>query len=701
MRVIARSTPLWVGNTLGQDHLKGVVPPPWTPLAISAATVSCWGRSYSFGNATALPVQIQSQGTDLLAEPIALGVFVNGATRPMQWFPGEPISELQGNAASASLHRRAYATLGHSTITLATNATVEYDGFTWFCVSLSGFQAGAIVDGIYLDIPVRSEVALYSHRTLAPNDPFATTHKSYSGPAIRQNGTGGLVDWAEGFIPFWWLGNNDVGLQWTVEDARAWPNWNNPDTKSHLYPVELRQIVVTPTSSVMLQRLRLLRNQALPSDWKFEFGLQATPVKALPGNWRKWRPRSNRPDAYNDPFPAIAGTMRAVEVGGQDPDRGWTVAFGYPEIDPSHVASYNAMATTIHQAAGKVAQYELLTEMSTFSPEWSVHGPSWCAIPGGPCDLNGYPNGAALCNTNPASSFADFIVWKSHEFLASSGADGFYHDQTVLYIKMPGWIGEAKTVHPTYPIRAYRDLYRRVYTIAKKTAPAGLLCANMSGEMNIAVLAYEDACLDGEQLFMRLSDGEKYIDRYIAGSTTFSLEEFRAEFMGRQWGVIPFFYPYSNPYGADGGVGAAATDELLAILMLHDVGLFGDFADTPRVQAAYASLDTFGVVEATFTPYFASPPPVQTGTPNVYGSAYKRPDGHALVVLSNFNGTDVLASVQFNPIYFPTISNVESWTPSPTATIAPANGIYAVTVPGQWNATESNPRAYKLLHLTP
>ena len=348
-------TPPWVGNTLGEDHLNGIVPPPWTALSISAkpATIGCWGRHYEFSDITALPTQIRSQHTILLSGPIDLVLQVNGDPEPVQWTSAKQVSKPAGNAVAASIHRTAFGTVGKSTVTLTTNATVEYDGFAWFDLSFSGFPAGAMIDSLHLDIPYPSKVALYSHRILPPNDPIATTRKSYSGLADRKPAVPGFMDWVEGFIPFWWLGDNDAGLQWTVEDARAWPNWNNPDTQNHIYPIELRKIDASPKSIAhTLQRLRLIRGQTLPAGWKFEFGLQATPVKPIPADWRKWRPRSNRPDAYNDPLAGTAGTMRAVEVGRQ-PDRDWTAAFGYPEIDPKHTADHANAVWAIHQAGGK------------------------------------------------------------------------------------------------------------------------------------------------------------------------------------------------------------------------------------------------------------------------------------------------------------------------------------------------------------
>lgn len=705
-------TPPWLcddARRLGKDYLDDVVPPPWTPVSVRTrgelfVSIGCWGRDYLFqASATALPTQISSQGTNLLARPIELQLFVNGARSPVHWSNAKhfapAISKVKG-----SLKRTATAAVGQSTVTLTTKATVEYDGFAWFELMLTGLPPGTVVDGLDLVIPVSPAVALYSHRTTAPGDPLAQTYKSYSGLARRHAGHNGLVDWVTGFIPFWWLGNNDVGLQWTVEDARAWPNWNRPDPRDNCYPIELQQIDAAP--ACMLQRLRLLRNQVLPSGWKFEFGLQATPVKPRPADWRKWRLGTMDDGSPTDPLHGKSGTVKITEIGGQvtsDADeRAWTVAFGYPEVAPSHAAAYNDAVSKTHAAGGKVIQYALLTEMSDASPEWSSYGVhwKWKAIPSAACqDPNGYPAGASLCNTDPGSTFADFIVWKTHQFLSKPTTDGFYHDQSVLYFLYPGWTDSANVQQPTYPIRAYRDLYRRIYILSKKMAPGCCLVANMSGEMNMAVLAYEDACLNGEQLVMRTPvvtpATHAFIDRYIsAGSSIMSLEEFRAEFMGRQWGLVPFFYPWSDPYAP----GRAAADEVMAVLMLHDVGKFGNYLNPDRVAAAYALLDAFGIVDAAFFPYFAQPAPVATGDPDVHGSVYKRPDGQGLVVLANFNASDVQVVVKLNPTIFPTVSKVSSLTPSPEVVVAPENGGYAVQVPGHGDL---QPGTYKLLRVEP
>jgi hypothetical protein len=690
----------WVGNTLGKDYQAGIVPPPWTSVAIAngpISTVSVWGREYSFGDVTALPNQIASQGQMVLAAPVALQVIVPGNTK-LKWKAAPGVQSVAGNAVAAHVERSATAEYNGSAVSLASNATVEYDGFVWTSISLAGL-AGIPVD-INLEIPLRKDVALYTHRPLnAPpvtgsDDLWHGTRGSYSGYANWRASPNGLSDWVGSFIPYWWLGDNDVGLTWLIEDAHAWPNWHGADPVKGIYPIELQY-----EGNKAVMRLRLLRNQLVPPGWSFEFGLQTTPVKLPTGDFhnQRWRARSTTSTPYNDPLPG-AGATRIVEVGGQGSalgeERAWTVAFGYPELDPSHQADYAAVANSVHALGGKLVQYTLLTDVSDGCPEWPACGSDWQALPNKGGCYQGFPAGASLCHTNPESSFADLIVWRSNAFMENPGVDGFYHDQTVLD-HILGWTDPVYGQQPMYPIRGYRDLYRRIYTQAKKGGGGRFLFGNIGGAMHIPVLAYEDGYLDGEQLLQRLAPPGKYIERYVtAPNAVLTLDEFRAEFMGRQWGLVPFFYPKSDPFGG----GAAATDEFLALLMLHNVGLFGDYADAVSVTKAYKILDGFpGFVSATFIPYFRLPAPVHVNAANVYGSVYLNGSGHGLLALANFNNASVSVSIKLDASYFPTISKLEALTPS-TVPVSKIAGEYKMDLPGHGAGT---PGTYKLLHIYP
>jgi hypothetical protein len=83
------------------------------------------------------------------------------------------------------------------------------------------------------------------------------------------------------------------------------------------------------------------------------------------------------------------------------------------------------------------------------------------------------------------------------------------------------------------------------------------------------------------------------------------------------------------------------TRGLMALLMLHDIGVWPLWCNEAVVNEALAALDEFGYVDAEFMPYFGPEPPAATGTPDVLCSAYRRAaDGAVLLIAGNVGRAD-------------------------------------------------------------
>jgi hypothetical protein len=171
-------------------------------------------------------------------------------------------------------------------------------------------------------------------------------------------------------------------------------------------------------------------------------------------------------------------------------------------------------------------------------------------------------------------------------------------------------------------------LYRRDYAAVKGLPRETFTMAHMSGKITIPILAYDDSYLDGENFRGVVKDS--YLD-------VVSLDAFRAEFMGRQWGLMPFFLP---EFDAQHAAQVEPTRGMMALLMLHDVSLWPIWCNVKVVNEALAALDEFGYVAAEFIPYFASVPPASTNMADVYVSAYKRPKGQVLLIVGNLSKED-------------------------------------------------------------
>lgn len=587
----------WRGNTLGMEDR---VLPPWTPLEVEEDTVRCWGRAYACQRA-ALPTQITSAGQDLLARPISLSLAMDG--KPVAWETVTPRETRLLSRTRIDSVRGLAGTSNGKAVRVDVRATVEYDGVMLLDFRLVQGDAGA-VETLALEVPLRAERAIYRHRWA----------RSWEGVTGNLPEGQGIVD-KETYIPYYWLGDNDRGLFWFCESDEMWPNGQSPNA-----------IEVVRSGGEVVLRLNLLaQGQKLPPDWRFACGLQATPVKPIPKDWRKWR---------LDP-----GRNANVSILWPTPDRNSIRHFGYPEA--ADAAAFTQRIAAIHSKGIKAVPYLCLTFLSTGCPEWPFFQKRWGMGPVDTAcgDVAAYGVGFAMVSP-VGEGFEDFIIAKNKCFIDRFGIDGLYHDNTHPYGSSErdaglGYERGGKRC-PTYPILAYRALYRRMYGVIKGAPRETFTMAHMSGKVTIPILAYDDSYLDGEHFRGRVKD--TYMD-------VLSLDTFRTEFMGRQWGIMPFFLP---EFDAEYAKQVEPTRGLMALLMIHDVSPWPIWCNAAVMNEALAALDEFGHVDSEFLPYFDAVPPATTEMTDIYVSAYKRADGRALLIAANLSKEDRQGTVRIN-----------------------------------------------------
>lgn len=574
-------TSAWRGSKLG---LADVVLPPWTPVQVRGSVVRVWGRSYGFDRGP-LPSRITSAGEQLLAAPI--GIRIGSAatdTQRLEIAASEPRGRSDTRCEVAGSW--GYGP-GEARAEIRGKTTIEYDGMLW-CELTAERTEG--LDRLTIDIPLRSERALYRHRYASTWDSTRVTGNLPPGE--------GVVD-QDKFIPYYWLGDNDRGLFWFCESDEMWPNGQQPDAVQ----------VIRWAGRVVLRLNLLAPGQRLPDHWKFGFGLQATPVKPLPRDWRKWRLQPGRNATVSIIWPT------------PEPDSlRW---YGYPEAtDP---ALFRQRVAGLHRRGVKAVPYLCLSFLSAACPEWPYFGKYWAMGPvdTGSADVAQY--GAGFAMVSPlGEGYSDFIVTKTADFIRRYSVDGVYHDNTHPYgsTNADAGLGYERDGqrYPTFPIRAYRALYRRMYAVIKSRPSPTFTMAHMSGKVTIPILAYEDSYLDGEHFRGVVKDS--YMD-------LLSLDVFRAEYMGRQWGLMPFFLP---EFDAERAKQVEPTRGLMALLMLHDTAVWPLWCNADVVNEALAALDSFGYVDSDFVGYFAAQPPATTDMPDVYVSAYRKPTQTLLVV---------------------------------------------------------------------
>lgn len=579
----------WMGNTLGEEDK---VLPPWTPMRVqkvaTGVDVSCWGRTYQFRGAP-LPTQIISQNQAMLARPISLKV-LTGA-QELLWQAGK-IEVLSSSPTNVVLQGSATAQTPLGKVVLTTDIRLEYDGLATLAVRLQK-PAGWQPDAVSLEMPLKPKNALYYHRASKP-----VGGALYSPAGLVPEGDG-VVDNTP-FRPFSWLGDDARGLFWFCETAQFWPNWRDENALQ----------IVRDANSISI-RANLVKGQKLADDWTYTCGIEATPVKAIPADWRKWRfepaPRARVKIVWPRPF----------EISLKQ--------YGYPEA--ANDEAFAARMKELKARGETPVPYSALTFLSSATPEYRWFEKYWDIglHDGGSADVMMYKATFNGVGTGQ-ESLQDFLIWKNLKFMKQFGLGGYYHDLSYPYAATVaaagyGWM-DGETRQPTYKIMATRRLYRRLYAVTKAQNPDAFLMGHMSGSVTIPFLAYEDAVLNGEQF-------DKVKDSYM---DMMSLAEWRAIYTGRQWGVMGYFLPM---FVGSHATATAPTRGLAALLMLHDVSVWALRGNDDEWKAMYDALDKFGYIDSTFIPYWSSQPPAATEMKDVYISAYKREDGRALIVVTN------------------------------------------------------------------
>ncbi len=586
----------WRDNTIGEEDK---ILRPWTPLEAANGVVSCWGREYTLADG-GLPAQMTSAGEELLAGPVL--VRAKSGDTEVVWTGGERRDLLSDARTRLTVNGEMTGTVGDAAARLTVESWTEYDGLMYLTLSVP--EGGALpVDTLSIEIPVDIDRAMYRHR-------WARTYEGVTGNLPEGEG---VVD-SSGFLPYYWLGDNDRGLFWFCESDQYWPNGRAANA------VEIER----QGDRIVLRLNILAPGQTLPEGWRFSFGLQATPVKPIPADWRKWRMR-----------PGLNGN---VEIIWPRPDADSMRYFGYPQASDPDL--YQKRIDGMHENGIAAVPYLCLTYLSVGCPEWALFESRWCM--GGtvlPSDVAQYGDGFAMVSPL-GEGFADFIIARTRQFVDRYGIDGLYHDNTHPYAskRIGTGVGYERDggFFATHPILAYRDLYRRAYAFMKDLPRETFTMAHMSARITIPILGFDESYLDGEHFRGRVQDC--YLD-------VVSLDTFRAEFMGRQWGIMPYFLPeFQPPYNTQ----AEPARGLMALLMMHDIAPWPLRCNIGEINRALAALDEFGYVHAQFVGYFDDPAPATISVPDLHASAYLK-DGRALLIVANPGREPQAGTVTVNP----------------------------------------------------
>ncbi|HNX35382.1 MAG TPA: DUF6067 family protein [Kiritimatiellia bacterium] len=611
------------------------VPPPWEPVSVkqeqTSTDIGVWGRGHRFSGA-GLPAAIRAAGKDVLAAPIRVVAESDG--KPVAWQKGGHWV-LESDAAHATV----CGWLSADDVAVNTSMRIEYDGMARIGLTVVPRAKRAVrVGRLWLEIPLKREcVSLYHY---------------YPGRwgGAANSGAVPAAGMSLPFKPFVWLGTEDRGLGWFTESDQGW----QPESAE-------RVIELQPQEGAMVLRVRLSdRELKLPAT--FTFGLQATPVKPWLSDFHEKRiwhaselgvgitmPVPKEWWVCHRAFPdrqPLRKLDRAQELGVKTVvfHEDWIPIQNYPVTNPE--TEFKGIVDACHQRGMQVLVYQGY-ELSPLAPEWAelhdevlvkdakgAYESCWIRPP----DQRDYK----VCyNSVWRDRLAEKIEWA----MARYGFDGLYLDSTIMPAGCCnerhgcGYRAADGSLHPTYPVFAVRKLMQRLSRAVH--ARGGIISAHQSTCCVTPTLAFADTYWDGEQLTSGSHANEPL--------KALSLETFRAEFMGRNFGVPCEFLAYERPP-------QWTFDHALAVSMLHDVRVRPcGLMTLEKMAPIWDAMTRFDVSAADWHPYWEAQPAATAQPSSVKVSLYAHTatfweKGRVLLVVANLSPDQaVTAQVAVSP----------------------------------------------------
>ena len=570
---------------LGYEPL---VPAPWTPVEVNGNTVNVWGRSIVFGD-NGLPTEIMSAGLSILRSPIRLRAYSNGVEVEPVCGP-DVIRKLTDEVALCE------SMVEYSGLRVATNCRTEFDGCMRIELDVTAGENGP--GNVDLEIPLAGDFALL----MQAHEMGGFNSKSVPG------GTG--VIWSQRFMPVIWIGNTKAGLSWFADSQEG---WRLPDGD------KATQELVREGDEVIL-RIHLA-DGAFPAgaSRRIVFGLQATPVKAVPKDWRRYRMCGVNPflgDKYQDRFiPEVAleywawpmpmSDETAAKLGAEH--YGWTTIQG--EID------------LVRSGNGRMTCYTCCQWVGASLPWYQTYNEDWYLTYGGirTRGEKAWWLGMPVC---PGSEWTDAWMGQVENVMVDYGFDGIYIDVFLPWKCANrnhghGYIDDKGQLQGQYTVWAMREQMKRAYRVVHQRKN-GYIMGHISSVYISPVHGFVDTAITGEQFWTEF---------HVNGETDYHdilpLDLCQVEVLGRQWGWaslwLPEFKKTSGP----------TSRQMVSLVLLHDSLVWPAYMAGGEYYLANAVLCNLGFIDSEYVGYFDVPAPAKADNPNILVSAYCRPNGDA------------------------------------------------------------------------
>ena len=258
----------WLNNDIGKTDrlITG-----FTPIKRKGDTLSAVLKEMTLADG-GLPKSVVANGEEVLARPVAVVAEASG--NPLAWRCKAPTFTGESDTVIT-----AESELECDAMKIHANIRMEQDGMLRYDWKLTRQGSNPLPTRLYVDIPVRKEVATLYHPV---------------GERLRHNPAGfipkvnGVVFSSrsipqpnfDSFLPYIWVGDDYRGICYAADWDKGWCHTQERDG------VEL----IREEDGTIVIRLNFLNEpQKLLNDNTITFALLASPVKPMPNGWRGWR----------------------------------------------------------------------------------------------------------------------------------------------------------------------------------------------------------------------------------------------------------------------------------------------------------------------------------------------------------------------------------------------------------------------------
>lgn len=535
----------WENNRLG---ISDKVYSPFKELQVRGSRLKTVLNEYAF-DGTGLYSEVNPAGEPLLKGKVSYHFAANGK-------PGE-FTRTSGAFSKISGAESIFDGLAQTAdgFSVKTVSKTEYDGCTRFEMTLAP-EAGKnpVIDRFYMDIPLDSKQIRLFH--------IIKSGCIRTNPVIKVPAGQGVV-WKSSDVPngdffgnmhiYLWLGEMDRGLSWFADNDK---NFSLDDKQ----PV---QELIRNGDTLTLRVYFVNKSFTLSAPRTIVFGMQASPVKPMPKDWRNPKliiPPHGGSNAYWGIRPAYAGKypvgydweyvdemVKARESG--KIDKNYIDGFlkkHYETLPEAARNSYRSHAYGGH--GGMMANRGMQPTMlyleehcqDQTTPEWETFQDEWGLVPFTPRKwlkeeelTTGSLRSSVGIGITPVKSYQDFVMWQAREWLKRG--IGLYCDNTFprnstdtanssAYLRPDG------SVQPSSDIWDMREYHKRMWVLTREMQESVkwplMVSLHITNGMILPIVCWTDIQLDLEW-------------GWASGYKPFPVELLEIETTGRQIGAYP------------------------------------------------------------------------------------------------------------------------------------------------------------------